>query len=166
MAKKKLLKNYWTCCSDVSASSKHMHTTLCLSKACTCVPSLSTKCLDHSWPQGQSLQQLDRDGNPQPCLHSSPPREGIHRKACSPLLGQWAVLCRQYSEVVPAKPSYPRNPCSSTLQNLAPLARLYADEDHGEDYDDDNQDQDHKHLPVLLLVLLCLQKRREGIISP
>lgn len=68
--------------------------------------------------------------------------------------------------MVSAKPSYPRNPCSSTLQNLAALVRLYADEDHDEDYNDDNQDQDHKHLSVLLLVLLCLQKRREGIISP
>lgn len=59
----------------------------------------------------------------------------------------------------------PTNPCSSTLKTLVPLARLYTDEDHSEDYDDGNQYQDHQHLPVLLLVLLCLQKRRECVIS-
>lgn len=40
-----------------------------------------------------------------------------------------------------------------------PLARLYGDEGHEEDYDDGHQDHDHKHLPVLLLVLLSLQNR-------
>ena len=63
----------------MSASNEHMHTTLVPQQGLrTCIPSLSSQCLDHSWPQGQSPQQ-------QPQVLKLWTEMETHSHACTPV---------------------------------------------------------------------------------